>query len=159
MKLDSLDIKLLDLLQKDASLTYQELASLTHTSTPTCQRRVSKLRLTGVIKRIVAQLDQSIVGVPLTAILEVTLLTQNAEALDSFESLVSEIDAVQQCYRVSTGPDFVLVIAVTDMSRYHEFVHRYLTANNLVRNIRTFFSIHRSKFEVGVPLSSTKNGP
>jgi Lrp/AsnC family leucine-responsive transcriptional regulator len=55
--------------------------------------------------------------------------------------------AVQQCYRVSTGPDFVLIIQVKDMPAYHALVHRSLTAQANVRNVRTFFSVYRSKFE------------
>ena len=57
-----------------------------------------------------------------------------------------------QCYRVSPGPDFLLVVQVQDMPAYHALVHRAFTATANVRNVRTFFSVHRSKFETRVTL-------
>lgn len=79
--------------------------------------------------------------------MEVTLDVQSAEHLQLFEVAMQTERAVQQCYRVSTGPDFVLIIQVQDMPAYHALVHRALTAQGNVRNVRTFFSVHRSKFE------------
>jgi Lrp/AsnC family leucine-responsive transcriptional regulator len=107
---------------------------------------------TGVIEKTVAILAPDQVGQALTAIVEVTLMTQDAESLARFERLVQWEAAIQQCYRVSTGPDFVLIITVTNMAAYHDLVHRTLTAANQVRNVRTFFSIHRSKFSSQLPL-------
>ena len=63
--------------------------------------------------------------------------------------------AVLQCYRVSSGPDFILVTQVADMPAYHALVHRALTAQANVRNVRTFFSIHRSKFNTGIVLGKS----
>ena len=69
----------------------------------------------------------------------------------AFEALVADVPEVQQCYRVSPGPDFVLVLLVVDMAAYHALVHRLFTAANQVRNVRAFFSVHRSKFAPRVP--------
>jgi Lrp/AsnC family leucine-responsive transcriptional regulator len=88
----------------------------------------------------------------LTAILEVTLDVQSAEAQTAFEALIGPDPVVQQCYRVATGPDFVLVVFVTDMAAYHAFVHRTLTAANNVRNVRSFFSVRRVKFAPALPV-------
>jgi Lrp/AsnC family leucine-responsive transcriptional regulator len=152
MHLDELDLRILTQLQADASLTNDKLAQAVHASAPTCLRRVRRLRASGVIERVVAVLDPRWVGEPLTAIVEITLQTQTADAQARFELLVAQEVAVQQCYRVSTGPDFVMIITVHDMGAYHALVHRLLTAANHVRNVRTFFSIKRSKFEVALPL-------
>lgn len=146
-ELDELDKRILQQLQKDSSLTNQELAEKVHASAPTCLRRVRHLQERGVIQKQVAIVDPQKIASTLTAIVEVTLDVQTAEANMAFEKEVNDETAVLQCYRVSTGPDFILVIQVADMPAYHELVHRLFTARKNVRNVRTFFSVHRSKFE------------
>lgn len=148
--LDDLDRRILEQLQQDASLTNHALAERVHASAPTCLRRVKRLTALGVIAKQVAILDPEKLGVALTAIVEVTLDVQSAEHLQLFEVAMQTERAVQQCYRVSTGPDFVLIIQVKDMPAYHALVHRALTAQGNVRNVRTFFSMHRSKFETHI---------
>ncbi|MBV4398192.1 Lrp/AsnC family transcriptional regulator [Advenella alkanexedens] len=146
-ELDELDKRILQQLQRDSSLTNQELAEKVHASAPTCLRRVRNLQENGVIQKQVAIVDPQKTGSTLTAIVEVILDVQTAEANTAFEKEVNGENAVLQCYRVSTGPDFILVIQVADMPAYHELVHRLFTARKNVRNVRTFFSVNRSKFE------------
>ena len=150
--LDELDLRILEQLQLDASVTNQQLAERVHASPPTCMRRVRRLSESGIIQKQVAIVDPAKVGNTLTAILEVTLDVQSAESLEQFERTVAHEAAVLQCYRVSSGPDFVLITQVADMPAYHALVHRTLTAQENVRNVRTFFSIHRSKFNTGIAL-------
>lgn len=151
--LDDLDRRILSQLQHDASLTNQALAERVHASPPTCLRRVRRLTELGVIAKQVAILDPSKLGSTLTAIIEITLDIQSAENLQAFEEIVQNEPAILQCYRVSTGPDFVLIAQVIDMPAYHALVHRALTAAVNVRNVRTFFSVHRSKFETRLTLT------
>jgi len=148
--LDELDRRILNAVQDDASLTNIELAALVHASAPTCLRRVKRLIDSGVIERQVALLAPQKVGAALTAIVEITLDHQAAEKLTKFEALVAQDAAVLQCYRVSPGPDFVLVVQVADMPAYHALAHRLFAAHANVRNVRSFFSIHRSKFETRI---------
>lgn len=154
--LDELDLRILDLLQQDASLTNQVLAERAHASAPTCLRRVRRLTELGVIAKQVAILDPSKIGSTLTAIIEVTLDIQSAEHLSVFELAMLNEPSILQSYRVSTGPDFVLIAQVVDMPAYHALVHRALTSAANVRNVRTFFSVHRSKFETRMPLSQVR---
>lgn len=152
IQLDAIDRRLLNLLQEDNWLTNQALAEKAHISPPTCLRRVKRLVDAGVIERQIAIVSPQAVGPDVTAIVEITLEHQAAERQAEFEQRVAAEPAVQQCYRVSPGPDFVLVVYVADMPAYHALVHRLFTAEANVRNIRTFFSIHRSKFEPKVPV-------
>jgi Lrp/AsnC family leucine-responsive transcriptional regulator len=149
--LDALDRRLLNQLQDDCSLTNLELAERMQTSAPTCYRRVRRLIDCGLIERQVAIVAPALLGRALghglAALVEVSLDRQSAEALDAFELQVAGEAAVQQCYRVSSGPDFVLVVHVPDMPAYNAFAHRVLSAAANVRNVRSLFSIHRSKFE------------
>jgi Lrp/AsnC family leucine-responsive transcriptional regulator len=144
--LDAIDRRLLNLLQEDAWVTNQALAERAHISPPTCLRRVKRLFETGVIERTVAIVAPERIGPALTAIVEISLEHQGAERLQEFEARVADEPAVQQCYRVSPGPDFVLVVVVPDMPAYHALVHRLFTAQANVRNVRTFFAVARSKF-------------
>lgn len=152
MILDELDKRILQQLQHDAALTNHALAALVHASPPTCLRRVHRLIKEGVIARQVAILAPEKVGAGLTAIVEITLDHQATEKQIEFETLVAQEGAVQQCYRVSPGPDFVLVIQVADMAAYHALAHRLFATQANVRNVRSFFSILRSKFETLVQL-------
>ena len=150
--LDETDIRILDALQRDASLSNQALAAAVHTSPATCLRRVKRLVDTGVIERRVALLSPQKAGAGLTAIAEVGLDRQGAEHLEAFEARAVAEPEVQQCYRVSSGPDLVLVLQVADMAAYHALVQRLFTQDANVRNVKTFFSVHRAKFETRVPL-------
>ena len=154
---DATDIKLLSLLQSDSSLSNQVLAERVHVSPPTCLRRVKRLRDAGLIEREIAVLSVDalarIVGHGLCAVVEITLDRQDQAALEAFELKVAQDDAVQQCYRVSPGPDFCLVVHARDMPDYLALTQRLFTFDANVRNVKTFFSIKRSKFGARVPLS------
>ena len=151
INIDEIDVKLLNALQTDASLNNQTLAELTHISPPTCLRRVKRLRDAGLIEREVALLSLEklahITGHGLTAIVEITLDRQGEEHLSAFEQRVTTDTAVQQCYRVSPGPDFVLIVHVADMPAYLALSQRLFTSDANVRNMKAFFSVKRSKFE------------
>lgn len=155
-ELDAIDMALLGQLQADSSLTNQELAAKVHISPPTCLRRVKRLRDAGVVAREIAIVDPDklapIVGHGLQAIVEITLERQGSEEQQAFESRVADDEAVQQCYRVSPGPDFVLVVHTRDMPGYLELAQRLFTSDANVRNVKAFFSVKRAKFEPRIAL-------
>jgi Lrp/AsnC family leucine-responsive transcriptional regulator len=148
--LDDIDRRILNVLQVDASHTNAELAELVHVSPPTCLRRVKQLTENGVIERQVAIVSPERVGARLTAIVEITLDVQAADRMEEFERAVAGEAAVLQCYRVSPGPDFVLVVQVGDMPAYHALAHRLFTTHSNVRNVKAYFSTFRSKFETRI---------
>ena len=160
--IDNIDIKLLNALQTDASISNQALAALTHISPPTCLRRVKRLRDVGLIERQVALLNPDklarIIGHGLTAIVEITLDRQGDEQLAAFEQRIAEQAAVQQCYRTTPGPDFVLIVQVADMPAYLALSQSLFTSDANVRNVKAFFSVKRAKFEpkVGLKLLSAQ---
>lgn len=154
--LDLTDLKLLEALQSDASLTNQALAERVHISPPTCLRRVKRLHEAGLIERQIALLNPDklsvLLGHGLSAIIEITLDRQDAGHLEAFEQKVVLQSAVQQCYRVSPGPDFILLVHVLDMPHYLALTQRLFTEDANVRNVKAFFSTKRSKFEPKVLL-------
>jgi Lrp/AsnC family leucine-responsive transcriptional regulator len=157
--IDATDLRLLQALQDDASRTNQQLAALVHVSPPTCLRRVQRLRAAGLIEREVALLSPDrlapLLGHGLQAVVEVSLDRQDAQSLESFESRVVQDDAVQQCYRVSPGPDFVLIVGARDMPDYLALAQRLFTQDANVRNVKAFFSLKRAKFQPRLPLPAT----
>ncbi|VVD94393.1 AsnC family transcriptional regulator [Pandoraea iniqua] len=150
--LDDLDLRILRALQEDSSITNLELASRVHASAPTCLRRVRALKESGVIQREIAVLDRTKLGPTLTAVVEVSLDRQTAEDFDTFETFICAEPAVTQCYRVSPGPDFVVVAEVADMPEYDELARRLFKSSSNIRNVRTFFSTRRAKFEANAPI-------
>lgn len=149
--LDAIDHRLLSLLQADASRSNQALAEAAFVSPATALRRVRRLVEAGIIERQVAIVSPRLVG-GLSVIVEVTLDRQGAEHQAAFEARAVAEAAVQQCYRVSPGPDLVLVLWLPDMATYHALVQRLFTQDANVRNVKSFFATHRAKFEPAVQL-------
>ena len=161
ISIDATDIRLLEQLQHDATPSNQALAALVHVSPATCLRRVKRLRDAGLIERQVAILSTDklapLLGHGLTAIVEIALDHQASDKLDAFEARVAQDAAVQQCYRVSPGPDFVLIVFARDMPGYLALSQRLFSADANVRNVKAFFSIKRAKFEPKQPLASVQS--
>jgi Lrp/AsnC family transcriptional regulator, leucine-responsive regulatory protein len=86
---------------------------------------------------------------------EITLDRQGDEHVAAFEARAVAEAAVQQCYRVSPGPDLVLVMWLPDMAAYHALVQRLFTQDANVRNVKAFFATHRAKFAPTVQLGPT----
>jgi len=159
--LDAIDLQLLALLQANASLSNIALADKLRISAPTCLRRTKRLQQEGWIEKQVAILSSDkmgrFMGHSVTALIEVSLDKQGEELLQAFETRAVQEAAVQQCWRVSPGPDFMLVVQVPDMPAYLAFTQRLLTQDANVRNVKAFFSVKRAKFgtEIPLPLSTS----
>ena len=154
--LDAVDLQLLAILQADASISNIALADKLRISAPTCLRRTKRLQQEGWIEKQVAILSSDKLGLAMghsvTALIEVSLDKQGEELLQAFETRAVQETAVQQCWRVSPGPDFMLVVQVPDMPSYLAFTQRLLTQDANVRNVKAFFSVKRAKFGTQIPL-------
>jgi Lrp/AsnC family transcriptional regulator, leucine-responsive regulatory protein len=161
-ELDATDLALLSQLQDDSSLSNQDLAATVHISPATCLRRVKRLRDAGLIEREIAVLNPERVaaslGHGLEAVVEVSLDRQGSEEQDTFEQRVIADDAVQQCYRVSPGPDFILIVHARDMPDYLALAQRLFTSDANVRNVKAFFSVKRGKFRPRIPMPGRGGG-
>lgn len=154
--LDQIDLRILNLLQADASITQKTLAEKAHVSPATALRRLEKLRSLGVIEKEVAILNPAYSRNRLQAVVEVTLERQDQASHDAFEAHVIETSEVQQCYRVGAGPDFILMIGVESMDAYQRLASDLFSAKYNVRNLRTFFVTKRGKFTTAQPLMTTE---
>ncbi len=157
ISIDDVDLALLERLQSDSSVSNLSLAAAVHISPPTCLRRVKRLREAGLIEREIAVLSTdrlaAVIGHGLEAIVEISLDRQGQEEQEAFEARVAADVAVQQCYRVSPGPDFVLVVQARDMPGYLALAQRLFTSDANVRNVKTFFSLRRAKFQPRLALT------
>ena len=156
IELDAIDLQILRQLQNNASLSNQSLALALHLTPPTCLRRVKRLLHLGLVEKQVAILNSEkltqFTGHGLQVIVEVSLDRQDSTSLLQFEQKAVAEAGVQQCWRVSPGPDFVLIIATTDMPAYLSLSQRLFTQDANVRNVKAFFSIKRAKFSTAIPI-------
>jgi len=157
--LDTTDLQLLAILQANASISNIALADKLRISAPTCLRRTKRLLQEGWIEKQVAILSSDklgrLLGHSVTALIEVSLDKQGEELLLAFETRAIQEAAVQQCWRVSPGPDFMLVVQVPDMPSYLSFTQKLLTQDANVRNVKAFFSLKRAKFGTQITLPLT----
>jgi predicted amidohydrolase/DNA-binding Lrp family transcriptional regulator len=153
---DAIDWQLLDHLQRDAGVSNVALAEALKLSPPTCLRRVKRLVEGGWIERQVAVLSTdrlaATLGHGLTALVEVSLDKQGSEHLDACEARAVAHDAVQQCWRVSPGPDFMLVLQARDMPHYLAISQALFTQDANVRNVKAFFATKRAKLTMTWPI-------
>ena len=156
--LDATDLQLLANLQADASISNIALADKLRISAATCLRRTKRLLQEGWIEKQVAILSANklgqYLGHGLSALIEVILDKQGEEWLQAFETRAVQEPAVQQCWRVSPGPDFVLVVQTADMPAYLALTQKLLTQDANVRNVKAFFSLKRAKFGTELSLPS-----
>lgn len=159
LAIDQADLAILAQLQEDSSLSNLELAKKVHISPATCLRRVKRLWDAGLIEGEVALLSRerlaATLGHGLEAVVELSLDRQGSEEQEAFEARVIEDDAVQQCYRVSPGPDFILIVYARDMPDYLALAQRLFTSDANVRNVKAFFSVRRAKFRPRIALPRT----
>ncbi|MEO5760151.1 MAG: Lrp/AsnC family transcriptional regulator [Mesorhizobium sp.] len=152
--LDSFDLAILSVLQKDNTTPQRLIGEAVNLSAPAVQRRIKRMEQTGVIAANVAVIEPAAVGQPITIFVEVELESERAELIDAAKRQFSAAPEVQQCYYVTGEADFILIITVADMSEYEALTRRLFFDSNNVRKFRTFVAMDRVKVGLTVPLPS-----
>lgn len=150
--LDAADLRILQELQTDASLSNQELAARVHLSPAPCLRRVRRLKDEGYIERTVAILNRRKLGLGVVAYAFVSLDTHRAGAGEQFESLVKKRPEIVECVRLSGAYDYVAKVVVDSMESYSGFLDRHLLRWPSVRAVNTNFDLGVLKSTTAVPL-------
>ena len=114
IQLDSIDRKIIGVLQNDGRTSNADLAENINLSASACHRRVQRLHSTGIIKNYVALLNSRLVGLPTTVFVEITLSGQADEVLDAFERQVQLIPDVLECHLMSGSADYLLKVVAKD---------------------------------------------
>ena len=116
--LDRFDLAILDILQSDNTTPQRVIAQAVNLSAPAVQRRIQRLKDSGVIRANVAVLDPVKVGKPLTIVLEVHLENERPDRTAPLRARIAAEEAVQQCYSVTGEADYLMVVTVASMAEY-----------------------------------------
>jgi Lrp/AsnC family transcriptional regulator, leucine-responsive regulatory protein len=149
--LDTTDLEILKILQKDASLTNKEISFKLHKSIATVHERIKRLREQGYIKRVVAILDRKKIDKSLIAFSQVLLNDHTADTLNTFEREVIKFPEVMECFQMTGTFDFILRIATSDMDEYHHF-YRKLGTLPKITSVQSFFVLSETKSDTAYPL-------
>lgn len=148
---DMLDLRILDLLQRDALLTADELAQRLPLSASAIARRIRRLRESGVIAEDVSVLSEQ-VGPFLSAVVQVQMDRHALAAVEALRRRLVASRHVQLYLEISGTFDLMLLVTVRDMDAFNDFVDTMLAADPVVRRYETSFVKRRRKFSTALPL-------
>lgn len=148
--MDDKDLEILRLVQANARLTADAISQDVGLSPPAIQKRLGKLRASGVIEREIAVLSPSRLGRALTIIVEVILERESRAQLDAFKRKMRSAPCVQQCYYTTGEADFVLILTVRDINEYEEFTQAYFFDESNICRFKTAVVMDRVKVSLDV---------
>lgn len=152
MKLDQIDIRLLNLLQADSKQTTKAFANALGLSTTAVYERIKRLERGGVIRKYVALVDKSKINRDFTVLCHVKLIQHVKENVQQFEREVLKLEEVSECHHVSGDYDYILKIHVSDMQAYREFMVTKLTAIQNIGSTQSSFVISEVKHTTAISL-------
>lgn len=156
MQLDSTDLRILALLQQDGSLTNVELARRVHLSPSPCLARVKALESSGVIQRYVALADPGALGLGLNVFISISLKEQSRESLAEFERRIGEHEEVMECYLMTGDSDYLIRVALPDITALERFILNQLTPIPGIEKIRSSFALKQVRYKTALPLPATR---
>jgi len=149
---DKLDLKILDLVQKDGALTAAEIADRVGLSKAPCWRRIQKLREEGIIRRTVALVDSRAVNVGTTVFVTLKTANHSAAWFDKFVRAVQDIPEVTEIHRMSGEVDYLMRVVVPDIDGY-DAVYKKLIAAVDFQDISASFALETIKYTTALPLT------
>ncbi len=152
MTMDSIDLKLLSLLQSNGRMTNVELAQKVGLTAPPCLRRIRALEQAGVIRAYHADIDSSKMGFSITVFAMVSLKSQAEADLRAFETYLQSIPEVRECHMLNGEIDFMLKIVARDLQSFQELLTSRLTSAPNVSSVKTSLTIRTAKDLPGVPI-------
>jgi len=150
--LDDFDLKILQFVQLDNQMPQRIIADRIGLSPPAVARRLQQLRQNGIIQRDISVIDEAAVGRPLTIVVEVTTENERLDLLDAMKERFLACPQVRQCYYVTGGMDFILIMNVRDMEEYTELTRELFFAGGNVKSFRTCVSMENVKTNGAIPL-------
>ena len=148
------DIQILDSLQRDASLSTQEIADSVNMSQSPCWRRINKLEEQGLIEKKVALLNREKLGMEVVVFATVNLTTQGRDFLEEFEREVEILPEVMECYTMAGTWDYMLKVVAKDIRHYEIFVREKLTRLDNIREVHSHIAVTEIKNTTALPLES-----
>lgn len=151
VELDAMDLKILGLLQADATMPIAEIGKIVGLSTTPCWRRIQKLEELGVIKRRVAVLDPLKVNAGVTVFISIKTDQHSLAWLERFHGAVASFPEVVEFYRMSGDVDYLLRVAVPDIAAYDVF-YKKLISNVEIAKVSSAFAMEEIKHTTALPL-------
>jgi Lrp/AsnC family transcriptional regulator len=151
---DAIDQKILDILQRDATLSIAEIADRVGLSQTPCWKRIQRLEAQGIIERRVALLNPEKLGLGLTVFVSVETNDHSQGWLARFAELVTAMPEVLEFYRMAGDVDYMLRVVVPDMAAYDAFYKRLIGAIPL-KNVSSRFAMERVKVSTVLPIVRT----
>lgn len=150
--MDTVDHKILELLQRDAKLNIKEIASeLKMTKTPIYER-IKRLERDGIIEKYVAVVNRKKLPSSMLVFCSVRLMEQRLEEIQKFKAAISDIPEVLECYLMGGSSDFLLKVLVKDLEAYHQFSSGKLATLPNVSQIKSFFVLDEVKRSMVFPV-------
>jgi len=153
IELDRVDRKILDVLQRDGSLSAADVATRVGLSTTTCWRRIQQLEESGVIRQRVAMLDRAKLGLDVVVFVQVRLSTQGRDAIALFDEAIRDRPEVLDCYTLTGEWDFCLRIVAHDMKEYEAFFLDHLSKIPNVQSLNSSIVVTVVKESTVLPLA------
>ena len=153
MVFDEIDLRILEVLQREGRISNQELADQVGLSPSPCLRRMRQLESTGVIQSYVALLDPAAVGLGLQAIVEVRLDRQTSASVAAFEKEILKYPQVLECDLMAGDWDYMLRVAARDLDDFREFCVNSLARIAGVGNVKSNICMKQVKYSTALPLS------
>ena len=154
MHLDEFDKKILDRLQRDATIAVAELAEQVGLSQSTCWRRINLLEQAGIIRSRVALLDAKALGLEVTVFANIKLSAHGRRSLSEFEEAISQYPDVVECYTMSGEMDFLLRIVARDIEAYERFLRETLLQMPSVQEVHSHIALSQVKHTTVLPLTA-----
>jgi Lrp/AsnC family transcriptional regulator len=152
MALDAIDIKILNLMQRDASLSTAEMAERVGLSQSPCWRRIQRLREEGYIKAVVALVDPRRVGFNMQIFAQVKMTTLTDQERDAFYKAINNVPEILECWTVFGEMDAMLKILAPDVTWYQDFIFSVLLKLPGVVDVRSIVTLSESKSTTAIPL-------
>jgi len=151
MKLDAIDVRILEILQQDAEQQVAQIAEAVGLSTTPCWRRIQRLKEAGVITRQVALVDARKVNVGVTVFVSVRTSVHTDTWFETFKATVQAIPEVVEFYRMSGDVDYLLRVVVPDIAAYDR-VYKRLIAGTQLHDVSSSFAMEELKLTTALPL-------
>jgi len=147
------DIKILTLLQENADRSSTEVAEKLNMSQSPCWRRINRLEQEGVIEKKVAILSREALGLDLVSFTTINLSEAGRKNMERFESAVSLLDEVVECYTMTGAWDYMLKVVVKDIRHYEQFVRNHLLEVPMIGEIHSHMAVTEIKNTTELPIN------
>ncbi|KPF65535.1 AsnC family transcriptional regulator [Bosea sp. AAP35] len=149
--LDSVDRRMLAVLQEDGRITNQDLSQRVGLSPTPCLRRLKRLEDTGVIQGYSATVDPKAYGLPFSVFVSVRLSQQTQEHIAEFEKAVEGWNEVTECYLMTGSQDYLLRVLTDGIEGYERFLKQKMTRLKCIQSVESNFALATVKKRIGLP--------